>query len=81
MKIVDVKTFVVGNPPPRFGGRYFIFLKLTTDSGITGVGEVYVATFSPHLVARMIEDVAERHFIGADPFKIETLWRQVYGRG
>jgi galactonate dehydratase len=81
VKIVDVRTFVVGNPPPRFGGRYFIFLKLTTDSGITGVGEVYTATFSPHLVAQMIEDVAERHLIGADPFKIETLWRQMYGRG
>jgi galactonate dehydratase len=81
MKIVDIRTFVVGNPPPRFGGRYFIFLKLTTDSGITGVGEVYTATFSPHLVANMIEDVAERHLIGADPFKIETLWRQMYGRG
>jgi galactonate dehydratase len=81
VKIVDVRTFVVGNPPPRFGGRYFIFLKLTTDSGVTGVGEVYTATFSPHLVAKMIEDVAERHLIGADPFKIETLWRQMYGRG
>jgi galactonate dehydratase len=81
MKIVDIRTFVVGNPPPRFGGRYFIFLKLTTDSGITGVGEVYTATFSPHLVAKMIEDVAERHLIGADPFKIEALWRQMYGRG
>lgn len=81
MKIVDIRTFVVGNPPPRFGGRYFIFLKLMTDSGITGVGEVYTATFSPHLVAKMIEDVAERHLIGADPFKIETLWRQMYGRG
>jgi galactonate dehydratase len=81
MKIVDIRTFVVGNPPPRFGGRYFIFLKLTTDSGITGVGEVYTATFSPHLVAKMIEDVAERHLVGADPFKIETLWRQMYGRG
>jgi galactonate dehydratase len=81
MKIVDIRTFVVGNPPPRFGGRYFIFLKLTTDNGITGVGEVYTATFSPHLVAKMIEDVAERHLIGADPFKIETLWRQMYGRG
>jgi galactonate dehydratase len=81
MKIVDIRTFVVGNPPPRFGGRYFIFLKLTTDSGITGVGEVYTATFSPHLVAKMIEDVAARHLIGADPFKIETLWRQMYGRG
>ena len=39
MKIVDVKTFVVGNPPPRFGGRYFIFVKLTTDSGVTGIGD------------------------------------------
>ena len=81
MRITEVRTFVVANPPPRFGGRYFIFVKLTTDSAVTGIGEVYVATFSPHLVARMIEDVAERHLIGADPFQIETMWRQMYGRG
>jgi 2-dehydro-3-deoxyphosphogalactonate aldolase len=81
MKITEVKTFVVGNPPPHFGGRYFIFLKLTTDSGVTGVGEVYAATFGPHTVARMIEDVCQRHVVGADPFKIERLWRAVYGRG
>ncbi len=81
MKIVDVKTFVVGNPPPHYGGRYFVFLKLTTDSGIEGVGEVYAATFGPHIVARMIEDVCERHFIGRDPFKIEQMWRNVYGSG
>jgi 2-dehydro-3-deoxyphosphogalactonate aldolase len=81
VKITDVKTFVVGNPPPHFGGRYFIFLKLTTDSGVEGVGEVYAATFGPHVVARMIEDVCQRHVIGADPFKIEALWRRVYGSG
>ncbi len=81
MKIVDIKTFVVGNPPPRFGGRYFIFVKLTTDSGITGVGEIYTATYSPHLVAKMAEEVAQRHVIGADPFHIEHMWRNVYGRG
>ena len=81
MKIVDVKTFVVGNPPPRFGGRYFIFVKLTTDSGISGIGEVYTATYSPHLVAKMIEEVAQRHVIGSDPFHIEMMWRNVYGRG
>ena len=81
MKITNVKTFVVGNPPPHFGGRYFIFLKLTTDSGITGVGEVYAATFGPHVIAKMIEDVCERHVIGTDPFKIEKLWRNVYGAG
>ena len=81
MKITDVKTYVVGNPPPHFGGRYFVFLKLTTDNGIEGFGEVYTATFGPHVVAAMIEDVCARHVIGKDPFKIETMWRNVYGRG
>ena len=81
MKIVGVKTFVVGNPPPHFGGRYFIFLKLTTDSGIEGLGEVYAATFGPHTMATMIEDVCARHVIGGDPFKIERMWRNVYGAG
>ena len=81
MKITDVETYVVGNPPPHFGGRYFIFLKLITDNKIEGVGEVYAATFGPQTIVRMIEDVCERHVLGADPFKIERLWRSVYGRG
>jgi len=81
MKIKDFKTFVVGNPPPRAGGRYFIFVKLTTDDGIEGIGECYVATFGPHTVARMIEDVCERHVVGIDPHRIEKMWRNVYGSG
>lgn len=81
MKIIDVKTFVVGNPPPHFGGRYWIFLKLTTDSGVVGYGEVYSVPFHPHVVAKMIEDVCTRKVIGADPFKIERLWRNIYGSG
>ena len=81
MKIVDARTYVVGNPPPHYGGRYFLFLKLVTDSGIEGFGEVYAATFGPHTIARMIEDVCARHVLGADPFKIEALWRRVYGSG
>jgi len=81
MRIAGVRTFVVGNPPPSFGGRYFVFLKLVTDDGIEGLGEVYAATFGAHTVARMIEDVCERHVIGADPFAIEALWRDVYGSG
>lgn len=81
MKITNFKTWVVANPPPHFGGRYFIFVKLVTDSGIEGVGEVYVATFGPRVVAAMIEDVCARFVIGADPFQIEKLWRRVYGSG
>ncbi len=81
MKIKDLRTFIVGNPPPRFGGRYFIFLKLITDDGIEGIGEVYNATFAPEVIVKMIEDVFERHVESSDPFQIETLWRNVYGRG
>ena len=81
MKIESLETFVVGNPPPHYGGRYFIFVKLRTRCGIEGIGEVYTATFSPQVVAAMIEDVFEHHFVDADPFHIEKLWRAVYGRG
>ncbi len=81
MKIAQVDTFVVGNPPPSFGGKYFVFVKLTTDDGIVGYGEAYAATFSPHVVAAQLVDVAEMHLVGHDPFQIERFWRAAYGRG
>ena len=81
MKISDARTFVVANPPPHHGGLYWIFVKLTSDSGISGYGEAYSVPFHPRVVAQMIEDVCERHVIGGDPFKIERLWRIVYSSG
>ncbi|HSG95451.1 MAG TPA: mandelate racemase/muconate lactonizing enzyme family protein, partial [Afifellaceae bacterium] len=81
MKIAELKTFVVGNPPPHHGGRYFIFVKLTTACGIEGVGEVYAATFGPQTIAAMIEDVFGRHVEGRNPLRVEAMWRAVYGSG
>jgi len=81
MKLRDIETFVVGNPPPHFGGRYFVFVKLTTDDNVTGLGEAYCVPFSPDLVARMIEDVFDRYASGRDPHDIENLWRRVYSSG
>ena len=81
MKLTDIQTFVVGNPPPHFGGRYFVFVKLTTDSGVSGIGEAYCVPFEPHLVARMIEDVFARYVAGNDPHDIENMWRRVYSSG
>ena len=81
MKVVDVDTFVVGNPPPSFGGRYFTFVKLRTDNGIVGYGEAYAATFRPHVVEAQLRDVAEMHLLGHDPFHVERFWRVAYGRG
>jgi L-alanine-DL-glutamate epimerase-like enolase superfamily enzyme len=81
MKLDSVKVFVVGNPPPGYGGRYFVFLKLKTACGIEGIGEVYAATFGPKVIASMVEDVFARRFAGKDPFQIESIWRESYGSG
>jgi 2-dehydro-3-deoxyphosphogalactonate aldolase len=81
MKLTDIETFVVGNPPPHFGGRYFVFVKITTDSGVSGIGEAYCVPFEPHLVAKMIEDVFARYVAGNDPHDIENMWRRVYSSG
>lgn len=81
MKLESVRVFIVGNPPPAFGGRYFVILKLRTACGIEGVGEVYAATFGPDAVGRMIEDLFARRLEGRDPFQIERFWRESYGSG
>ncbi len=81
MHIKDVKTWVVGNPPPQTGGRYFIFVRLTTDGGVHGYGEAYNATFDPHVTAKMIEDAAARYLVGRDPHDVETFFRLCYSSG
>ena len=81
MKITDFEVFVVGNPPPSFGGRYWLFVKLTTDGGTVGYGEVYSLPFRPAVAETMIRDVAERFLVGEDPHHIERFWRRAYGAG
>jgi galactonate dehydratase len=81
VKLSDIRTFVVGNPPPHNGGRYFIFAKLATADGIEGIGEAYGVPFEPHQVARLIEDVFGRYLEGEDPHDIERIWRRVYSSG
>lgn len=79
MKIVDFKTYVVGNPPPYHGGRNWVFLKLTTDNGVVGFGEAYDIPFHPMKAAGLLEDIGERLVIGRSPFDIEKTWRSIYG--
>jgi 2-dehydro-3-deoxyphosphogalactonate aldolase len=81
MKIADIRTFIVGNPPPYHGGVNWVFLKLVTDGGTVGYGEAYAVPFEPHTVAHLIESVGERLIIGSDPFRIERMWRTVYTSG
>ncbi|MFT5769725.1 MAG: galactonate dehydratase, partial [Lysobacterales bacterium] len=81
MKITSVTTFPVKNPTPGRGGPLFLFVKLTTDSGVEGIGEIFGLPFSGLIAAAMAEDVCERMVIGTNPFNIESLWRKVYSSG
>ena len=81
MKLRDLETFVVGNPPPGFGGRYFLFVKLTTDDGIVGYGECYAATVGPQAMVKVIEDVFARHMEGENPENVEAMFRRAYSSG
>lgn len=81
MKITDVKTWAVKNPDFYKGGTYWIFVKLTTDDGISGYGEVYGVPFAPRVVRQMIEDVVARHVVGRSPFDIENIWRILFSSG
>lgn len=78
MKIIDIKTFVVD----CFRTNW-VFVKLYTDEGIEGVGEVTLE-YKEHAVVGAIEDLRE-YLIGKDPRTIElhyqNIYRDAYWRG
>ncbi|MGB2263158.1 MAG: mandelate racemase/muconate lactonizing enzyme family protein, partial [Candidatus Puniceispirillaceae bacterium] len=81
MKLASLETFTVGNPPPGFGGRYFIFVRLRTACGLTGIGEIYSAAFGPAIVCAMARDVFDRYLADRSPSHIERFWHRAHGSG
>src|SRR5688572_16147099 len=71
LKITGVETFAVKNPPPTRGGKYWVFLKLLTDRGIVGYGEVDMQgiPFGPSAVEALIRDVVASSVVGWSPYR------------
>jgi 2-dehydro-3-deoxyphosphogalactonate aldolase len=82
MKITGVETFPIEVPAPHKGGRVWLFLRLDTDTGVRGYGEVMMlaSAFTPQAMAVLIEDLVENHLLGHDPYEIELLWEKLYAR-
>lgn len=68
MKITQLEVFLV---PPRW-----LFLKITTDSGICGWGEPVVEGHAA-TVATAVQEASE-YLVGQDPLRIEDLWQTLY---
>lgn len=74
MKISTVETFVLGTP-----WRDLTYVRVTTDEGITGVGETRMLGHTKALLG-YLEEAVPRHVVGSDPFDIESLvWRMKHG--
>lgn len=81
MKLSELDIIVTAPPAPGWGGRYWILVKVTTDTGITGWGECYASTIGPDAMEAVIRDVFARHMDGENPENIELMFRRVYSSG
>jgi L-alanine-DL-glutamate epimerase-like enolase superfamily enzyme len=83
MKITGIRTFLMQAGAPgtagpaqhnwQVSGRNWLFVKITTDAGITGVGE---CSGWPRVIERAVEDLAHV-LVGEDPTHIERLWQMM----
>lgn len=81
MRLADLDVIVTAPPAPGWGGRYWILVKVTTDTGITGWGECYASSVGPGAMGHVIRDVFERHMAGKQAWDIERMFRRVYSSG
>lgn len=74
MRITELSTFVVdGN------WRNLVYVKVSTDAGITGYGEATLET-RESAVCACVKDL-QRYVLGRDPFEIERIWNTMYRDG
>ncbi len=86
MRITDVEAIPLSIPQalkfarsttglnPESDGH--VLVKVHTDEGIVGLGEAFRLT--PRAVATFINEALRPRLLGADPTRIETLWRRMY---
>jgi galactonate dehydratase len=72
MKVTNVDVFLVGA-----AWRNYVFVKLQTDSGLTGWGEATLG-WKETAVRELVLDFGRRYVIGRNPFDIEDLWFRLY---
>ncbi len=67
MKITKIETFLTNS-----GLRNYLFLRLTTDTGLSGIGEASLE-WQEKTVETLIHEWVVDRVMGADPFKVEEL--------
>jgi len=79
MKITAVSAKIVGARGPGCQGptRNWIFVRVETDKGISGLGEA-TTEWHEYAVKAMIERHMAPLIVGQDPSRITHIWQQLY---
>lgn len=77
MKITSVEIWDVNCPALPW--HHPVIIRINTDEGISGIGEVGLAYGTGHSGgAGYVKNLAEDFLLGADPLKIEDLWDNMF---
>ncbi len=80
MKITGIEAFPVANPTPYIGGPVWMFVRVDTDKGISGYGEVFTTQsyLRPRTFANTVEQVGQDFFVGSDIRNVEAVYHKYY---
>jgi L-alanine-DL-glutamate epimerase-like enolase superfamily enzyme len=77
MKVTSIEIWDVACPSLPW--HHPVIIRVNTDEGISGLGEVGLAYGTGHSGgAAYTKDLAESFLLGADPLKIESLWYTMF---
>ncbi|UCH03026.1 MAG: galactonate dehydratase [Candidatus Bathyarchaeota archaeon] len=76
MKITNLESFLI-HVSSKYIERNWHIVKLDTDEGLSGVGEVTLDEKGKTVEAALRE--VKRYILGKDPFQIERHWQAMYG--
>jgi L-alanine-DL-glutamate epimerase-like enolase superfamily enzyme len=90
MKITSIRTHLLTYTYPASevwswsGGRTLrrnaLLVRVQTDAGIEGLGEIGEAVYLPRSVVRIVDEQFVPLLVGEDPLNIERLWHKMYIR-
>ncbi|HBF00692.1 MAG: mandelate racemase/muconate lactonizing enzyme family protein [Dehalococcoidia bacterium] len=75
MKVTQIKNFPIADED----GRVYYIVKVETDSGIYGLGEVGIRNWGG-AIGKAVEHLSQV-VIGEDPFSTEKMWQQMFRGG
>ena len=86
MKIRDVRPLVINMPyirtnlTPTPSSSMIVIVEVTTDEGITGIGQSFtsLSSNSAATVAKAVETMIKPKAIGRDPMAIAALWDEMF---